>query len=108
MIALNANRTSGLDFLGVEQRDHFFDAPNVVADTRFHRWRHAQGFMYTTKIIVHVVNGDRGDMVLNLFRVSVRQASEAAHVHPHGQVLPLNVTGRNVLRIGTASNRYWL
>ena len=55
----------------------------MIGDSRFHCRRNAKRLMDAAEIIMHIVNGDRGDMVLNLFRVTVSQASEAAHVHSH-------------------------
>ena len=31
MTALNAHRFCGFDFFGIQQRDHFFDGPNMVS-----------------------------------------------------------------------------
>jgi hypothetical protein len=36
-----------------EKCDDFIDAPNVIADTSFHRWRHAQRLMHASEIVEH-------------------------------------------------------
>lgn len=87
-----------------QKSDHFFDGPDMIRDSGFHRGRNAKRFVNSAEVIVHVVNCNRGDMILNLFLVRVGQAGESAHVHSHGQVLPLNKAGRNVLWIGTPGN----
>ena len=43
-------------------------------------------------------------MILNFFREGVCQAGETANAHPHRKVLPLNMTGADMLRIGTAAH----
>ena len=55
--------------------------------------------MNPDEIVVHVMQGQRRDMVFDLFGERVRQASEAAHLHPHREILALNVTGVDVLRV---------
>jgi hypothetical protein len=40
--------------------------------------------------------GDGRHVVLDLLRERVGQSGESAHVHPHGQILSFNKTGRNV------------
>jgi len=47
---------------------------------------------------------NRARMVLNLFAECVGEPSEAAHVHPHREVLALNVRRADVFRIGVAGN----
>lgn len=43
-------------------------------------------------------------VILSLFAESVRQSSKAAHPHAHCEILPFNVTGGNVLRVGIAGD----
>jgi hypothetical protein len=38
----------------LQQPDHLIQAPNVISDVRFHRWRHTQGLVIPAKIVVHV------------------------------------------------------
>ena len=42
---------------------------------------------------------------LDLLAEAVGQAGEPAHVHPHGEVLPLDVAGADVLRVRVAGDR---
>jgi hypothetical protein len=41
--------------------------------------------------------------ILDFSRKGIRQAGETAKLHSYGQVLPLHVTGRNVIGIGIAA-----
>jgi len=47
----------------------------------------------------------RPAMVGALARDRIRQRREAAHRHPHREVLTLDVAGRNVLRVRIAARR---
>ena len=64
--------------------------------------------MDSAEVVVHVVDRDRGNVIFDLFGECIRQAREAAHLHPHREVLPLDVAGRDVLRIGIADLRFLL
>ena len=39
----------------IEQSDDFNEAPYMRRDTRFHRWRHAEGLMHAAEVVVHEV-----------------------------------------------------
>src|SRR5436190_17719510 len=58
--------------------------------------------MNAAKIVMHVVQRDRGDVILDFLREGIRQTSEAAHLHTHGEILALYVAGADVLRIRIA------
>jgi hypothetical protein len=49
---------------------------------------------------VYVVNRKRGAVIFDLLRERVSEPGEAAHLHPHGEVLPFDVAGVDLLRIG--------
>ena len=67
-------------------------------ETSFHRRSNTQGLMDPREVVVHVKQRNHRDVVLKLFAERVRQASEAAHVHSHVEVLPFHVAGGDVLR----------
>jgi hypothetical protein len=46
------------------------------------------------------MQADSGFQVLQLPRESIGQPRQTPKLHSHGQVLPFNETGRDVLRIG--------
>lgn len=52
--------------------------------------------MNLAEVVVGEVQRDHVSMHLDLLAKRVAEPSEAAHVHPHGQVLPLNVAGRDM------------
>jgi hypothetical protein len=45
---------------------NFFQAPNMVSNSRFHRWRHAQSLVNAGKVVIHVMQGNRRFVVFNL------------------------------------------
>jgi hypothetical protein len=49
-----------------QQADDFFQAPNVLCNASFHRWRYAQSLVNAGKIVMHVMQGNRRFVVLNL------------------------------------------
>jgi hypothetical protein len=64
------------------------------------------GSLDASEIVVHVVKGDHRLVVVELLGEGVRQPREAAHVHPHREVLALDVAGRDVGRIRVAADLY--
>ena len=71
----------------------------MIRDPRFHRRRHAERLMHAPKVIVHMKQRDHGNVIVEFFTESVRQASEAPHVHSHIEILAFHVAGRSVLRV---------
>lgn len=61
--------------------------------------------MYTAKVVMHEVQRHGMAVILKFFAESVREARESAHPHPHGQVLPLHETGRDMLGVRVAADR---
>ena len=53
--------------------------------------------MNPDKVVVHVVDRQRRDVVFNLSRECVRQSCEAANLHSERQILALDRAGRDVL-----------
>src|SRR5258708_22305963 len=64
-----------------------------------HSWSHAQGLMNPNEVVMHVENSQRCNVVLRLLAEGIRQASESAHTHPHREILTLDVTCTDVLRV---------
>src|SRR5438067_13879774 len=61
--------------------------------------------MNSSEVAVHEVQCHGIDVILNLLTEAVRQARKPPHAHPHREILSFDVAGRNVLRIGLASDR---
>lgn len=93
----NTARLSG----SVQQRNHVGNAPNRIGHARFHGWCDAEGLMNAAEVVVHVVKGNRRFVVFQLFGKSVCQPGEAAHSHPHREVLTFHEGGGDVLEVRT-------
>src|SRR5580658_5065662 len=76
----------------------------MIGQTGFHCWRDAQRLVNPAEVVVKKVHRDLMRMVLKLLTESIGQPREAAHPHPHGEVLPLNIASANVLGIGVATD----
>ena len=62
--------------------------------------------MHPAEVVVHVVEGHGMNVVLPLLTESIGQPGKPAHRHAHGEVLPLNVGSRDVIRIGPSDNGF--
>jgi len=60
--------------------------------------------MHTPEVVVHVEQRDLVHVVVEFLGEAIRQPSEPAHVHSHGQVLALDVARRDVLGVRIADN----
>jgi hypothetical protein len=80
----------------------------MLTDTRFHRGRDAQGLMHPREVIVHMEQSQHSDMVLDLLAEGIRKPGEAAHIHPHVEVLTLHIAGADVVVIGLSDDVYAL
>jgi len=56
------------------------------------------------EVVVHEMKRDGCDVMLDSLGETICEASKAAHVHPHGEVLALHVGRADVLGIGLASD----
>ena len=60
--------------------------------------------MRPREVLVDEVQGDGGGEVLDLLGEGVGESGEAAHAHPHGEVLALYVGRADVARVGVAGD----
>jgi len=60
--------------------------------------------MHANKVVVHIVQSDRGNVIFEFLGERIGEPSETAHRHPHGKVLALHEAGRNVVRVGVTCN----
>src|ERR1700685_1144787 len=58
--------------------------------------------MNPAEIIVREMQSASRFQILQFLRKSVRQARKPSHLHSHGQILPLDIAGRNVVGIRIA------
>jgi len=58
----------------------------MIADPRLHRGGDSQGLMNPAEVVMHVVNGNGRDVVLDLLGESIGQSGESAHGHSHGEI----------------------
>src|SRR5258708_4003761 len=80
----------------------------MIVQSTLHRWGHSKRCADTHEIAIHKVKGHGVGMIVDPLRESVREPSKAAHVHPHREVLALDVVGTYVLRIGILAHRLHL
>ena len=76
----------------------------MIAKPRFHCWRDTQGLVNSAEIVMHVMESNRVLQILKFLAESVSQSRESAHRHSHGQILSLDVAGRNMFAGGTSDN----
>ena len=76
----------------------------MIANPRFHCWRHAKRLVNSAKIVVHVMQSDRRFQIRDLLGEPISQPSKPAHGHPHREVLALNVARGNVVEVGVAAD----
>ena len=76
----------------------------MLTNTSFHSRSNTKRLMDTAKVVVHMKQRERVNMVVELLREGIGQSGEPTHIHSHVQILPLNVACAYVLRIGVANN----
>lgn len=78
----------------------FFDLPNVVGDSGFHRWGDSEGLVDSAEIVPSEIEGEHCVKFVPLFRKRIRQTGKSTHLHSHGQVLALDMRSANLAHIG--------
>jgi len=78
--------------------NQFGNRPHVIRNSSFHRGRHSQTGMHSTKVVVREVQGDSGFQMGQLFAESVREPRKSAKLHPHREILPLDEARTRVRR----------
>jgi len=69
----------------------FLQCPDVIRDPRFHCGSDADRAVDSHEIVVGKIQGERSVVILPLLTEGVRQPSESANLHSHGQVLALDM-----------------
>src|SRR5437660_6734573 len=62
--------------------------------------------MYSAEVVMHEVDRNRRDMILNLLGKCVRKPRETAHPHPHRKILSFNVASADVRRIRVSTDDF--
>ena len=75
----------------------------MIREVCFHRRSDTQRSVNSTEIIPCEMQADSGFQMRQLFAESIREPRETAQLHSHRQVLTLNKTSRNVIRVRVAS-----
>src|SRR5882757_2801257 len=76
--------------------------PYMLTDTGFHRRGNSKRLMYSREVVVHVKQSDHRDVVFDLLAERIRQPGEAAHIHPHVEILSLYIARGNMGMIRVA------
>src|SRR5436190_11635644 len=79
----------------------------MVANPRFHCGRDTKRTVNANEIVPRHKNRDGGLEMRQLLTESVCQASEAAKLHPNGQITAFNVARANVRLVGVAADLGW-
>lgn len=89
-----------------DQRNDFFQSPNVIGNARFHCGCDAQGLVNAAEVVIHEMDGCGVFVAFQFLAECVGQARKAAVTHAQREVLPLNVAGGNVqaLRLSRDAN----
>jgi hypothetical protein len=85
----------------------FLNGLYMLSDSRFHRWRHAQGLMDPREIVVHVEQRHGMRVIFDLLPERIGEPREPAHLHPHREVLPLDIGRADVLRVRASRDVLW-
>jgi hypothetical protein len=64
------------------------------------RWGPTKRFMDASEVVVHEIDCQCRNVVRSFLREFVGQTGDAVHGRPHGEILPLDVTGADVQRVG--------
>ena len=64
--------------------------------------------MNPDKVVVHVVDRERRDVVLQFLRERISQSRHASNLHSHGKILPFNKARADMALIGISDLRLFL
>src|ERR1017187_4100945 len=97
MVAVSAKSETTRGSCGLQQFAH---GPHVAGDSCRHGGRHAERLVATHEIVPREMQTVCSPKVFPLLAESIRQASEATHLHSDGEVLALHVGRASLLGIG--------
>lgn len=76
----------------------------MIRQLCFHRRGDSQRLMHAAEVVVHVVERDGRDVIVELFGERLGQARKAAIAHANRQILPFHIRRADVLRVRVASD----
>lgn len=79
----------------------------MVANLRLHCRGYAQRLMHAAEVVIHEVESEGMTVIVDFLRERVGEPGEAAHLHPHREVLALDVAGRDVAESRPAVDDGW-
>lgn len=88
--------------VGVEHRQQVINAPRLLSNASGHGWRGLEREVLPAEVVVHEVERYRVAVVRDLLGVPIGEAREAAHGHPHREVLPLDKRRADFGHVGVA------
>ena len=91
-------------FVGLPCGHQVSHIPESISHTSSHCGCHAESAMNLDEVVGKVAECHSGGMVLDLFTEGICQASEPANRHAHGQVMPFDIAGVDVLRVWVTRN----
>jgi hypothetical protein len=83
----------------IGKRNQFFDCPNMIRQSRFHRRRHAKGLVYPAEVVICEVKRNRRFQVRQLLAVAECQSRKSFDRLPKRQVLPLHKRRADVAHV---------
>ena len=90
--------------VGLKQPDKVSDVPYAIRETGFHCRSNAERLVYPAKIVVRKMQGARQPVGFDFFGECICQPGESAHLHTHGELLPLDMAGGEKRRIWMTSD----
>ena len=90
-------------FIRINQRDQISNIPEPFRHASGHRRADPiEALMLTAEVVIHEVQRYAVSVVLDLLGKRIGQAGEAADRHAHGQIVALDVAGRDMGGVGLA------
>lgn len=70
--------------------EQFTDSPDMIRNPKRHGWSLADGFMHSAKIVMHDVQANGCNVMIQLLAETVGQPRKPPLLHAERQILPLD------------------
>lgn len=77
----------------------------MILKSGLHRGRHLQSRVYPAEVVERELQSERGNVILKLLTVGVRQTGHAAILHSDIQILAFNVRRADFAGVGVSATR---